>query len=126
MSKMYIIIGDPIPLMRARHVHRRVYDGQSREKLVSGIELQRQHQGPLLHGPLHLDITFYFDIPYSRRKKTFPGHLHYIRPDLSNLLKYIEDVCNKIIIEDDAQIASIACKKLYDKPARTEFKFEKL
>jgi len=126
MTKLYILQGDPIPLMRARFGQRRVYDAQTKEKLMAGIELQKQHTGPLLHGPLHLDVCFYVEIPPSRKRSTFPGSLHYIRPDLSNLLKYIEDVCNSIIIEDDAQIASIVCKKLYDSKARTEFTFEKL
>lgn len=122
----YCIEGNPIPLARGRigHGARRIYDSQRDLKIITGINLQNQHgDQPIYHGPLHLDITFYLKMPkLSMRKSLMVANTyHPHKPDISNLIKWVEDVANTIIYHDDAQIASITSRKIYNENPRTEF-----
>lgn len=127
---MYIIQGKPVPLARPRFTPytNKVYDAQKNEKLVTSIQLQLQHGSiPLLIGPLHMNVTFYMPIPIhgpNGRKKE--GHPHQIKPDLSNLIKWCEDVAVGVILSDDAIIAAVTAKKIYSANPRTEFFFSPL
>ena len=46
---------------------------------------------------------------------------HTAKPDLSNMIKFIEDVCKGIVYNDDEQIVQITAYKRYDLEPRTEF-----
>ena len=123
----YVLQGDPIPLLRARHGLRRTWDSQKQIKLVKGIELRNQHNdNPFLSGPLRLDISFYFAIPKSRKKNTLLGAPFVQVPDLTNLIKFIEDVGSGILYDDDRAIVEIISRKLYDFSPRTEIKITEL
>lgn len=90
------------------------------------MHIVNQHNNqPYLEGPIHLHVTFFMPIPKSKIKKMKPADAHYIVPDLSNLIKWIEDLCSGIIYKDDAIIAEISAEKMYDNNARTEFYFTK-
>lgn len=120
----YIIMGDPVPLARARHGNRRTWDSQKQLKLCIGIELVKQHQNRAFYsGPLHLSVTFYLAMPDrdKRRWDKIAGTPHHHRPDLSNLIKLIEDIATSILYDDDAAIARISAQKRYDYHPRTEF-----
>ncbi len=120
----YIIEGNPMPLARARISGRRVYDAQHEAKLIHAITLSNQHgDRPLYMGPLMLDVTFYLKMPkLSERKIIERNNLyHYYKPDLSNLIKLVEDIANEIIYKDDAQICAITSRKVYHEIPRTEF-----
>lgn len=121
----YIVNGDPIPLLRARFGRRCVYDSQKAIKGRWSIDLERQHEDrPMLSGPLHLDAYFYMPIPNhitKEKKLTYHKRPHVFRPDLSNLIKFLEDCATGIIFRDDSIIASISARKLYDHITRTEF-----
>ena len=126
---IYVIPGDPIPLQRPRHHINRVYDAQKNQKLVIGINLRNQHgDRPLLQGPLLLNAIFYMPVAKTREKQKpqLLGTPHYFKADLSNLLKMLEDCANKILYDDDSQIASIITKKVYGEPARTEFTLKRI
>lgn len=98
------------------------------KKLSPGITLQNQHNSaPFLTGPLHLYVTFYMQIPTSlslKKKQNLNKSPHLIKPDLDNLIKFVNDVCNDILFADDAIVASITARKVYDSKPRTEFYFE--
>ncbi len=118
----YILHGNPVPLARARHGVGRVYDSQKDIKFAYGIALRSQNRsGYLYTGPLGLNITFYLPIPKSREKQSLQGQPHIYTPDLSNLIKLIEDCANGILYKDDCAIAEINAKKCYDNSPRTEF-----
>lgn len=123
-SYFYVIKGNPIPLARARHGNRKTWDSQKQIKLITGLDLEEQHHGlPLLHGPLFLDICFYFSIPESyslRKREKCIGTYHEFKPDLSNLIKFVEDIAMGIIYKDDCIISSVTAKKIYDEEPRTE------
>lgn len=98
----------------------RMWDTQKQIKFQYGMYLRQQHADePFLVGPLHLDIKFYFHIPRTTKKQA--GDLHMYKPDLSNLIKLIEDVGSGILYQDDALIASIVASKHYDLNPRIEF-----
>jgi len=122
---IYIVPGDPIPLMRPRiSYQRKMYDAQQSAKLVYGIHVQNQHnEKPLLDGPLHLDVTFFMNmnnVP-KKLKPLKENTLHYGRPDLDNLIKFVCEIGTSIIYKDDAQVSSISARKIYAYEPRTEF-----
>ena len=132
MQYQYILTGSPVPLARARtsYVLKRCYDAQKQLKMIAGIEIQHQHGNrPLLSGPLSLDVTFYLPLARSmslKRNKQLLGTYHTIRPDTSNLLKFIEDVCQNIVYKEDCIISVITAKKLYSNDPKTIFTIEEL
>lgn len=122
----YIIPGNPIPLARARHGNRRTWDSQKAIKFGWGVQLQNQHcEKKLYQGPLLLDINFFIEIPQTYKKKfdLLCGTYFDKRPDLSNLVKFVEDVATGILYHDDCSISRIITNKFYDdgKGPRTEF-----
>lgn len=126
----YILEGDPTPLFRARPTYQahRMYDSQKNEKLITSITLANQHgDRPQFTGPIWLEVIFYMPVPKTRlrEKKSLFGTYHYVRPDTSNLLKYIEDVALSILYKDDCIIAKITAEKIYGEP-RTEFTLSSL
>ena len=133
----YIIPGDPVPLLRARYAHgQRPWDSQKQIKASTAIQIATQHgERPVYNGPLELNITFFFAIPSIPLKGCKPDRLktivfkrdkmvgqpHIFKPDLSNLIKFIEDIAEKIIYGNDCTIASIVARKVYAYEPRTEF-----
>ena len=120
---VYIIKGDPIALARPRVGGKKVYDAQKHEKLVAGIDLRNQHgKRSFYSGPLHLRVVFYLKLP--RDNHIQEGDPHISKPDLSNLIKFIEDIGTGILYEDDKWISCIEAHKVYGKEPRTEFTIE--
>lgn len=125
VSRKYVLSREPKPLARPRFFEKRVYDSQQSLKLLLGVELGNQHEDlPPFEGILHFDIDFYLPLPMTKstKFKLEKQKYHIYKPDLSNLIKLIEDVCvDTGIIKDDSQIASIYSRKFYGDPSRTEF-----
>lgn len=122
--KIYMIPGDPQPWKRAgiNRNHRVIYDTQGEVKLYLKILMENQRgSDPLITWPIHMFITFYMYA--SAKNKHLIGKPHKYRPDLSNLIKFPEDVCNDVIFYDDSLIATITASKIYDENPRTEFYF---
>lgn len=122
--KVYVLYGNPVAWARPAPARNHMWDTQKQLKFQYGINLKQQHDDePLLDGPLHLEIKFYFHIPRTSHKKVrqLPGDYHIFTPDLSNLIKLIEDVGSGILYKDDALIASMRAAKLYDETPRIEF-----
>lgn len=120
----YVLVGNPVPLARPRFGFRKnVYDAQYVEKANAQAQLIEQHLiSPLFSGPLLLKISFFLAIPKRQPKcRPLSGLFHSFRPDLSNLIKFVEDVSVGILYHDDALIAAIDAQKIYDNNPRTEF-----
>jgi Holliday junction resolvase RusA-like endonuclease len=134
----FTIPGNPIPLARARintkafwdSNKKRMWDPQKELKLVTAITLQNQYEKiDPFSGPVHIDVIFYMPIPQSKSKikqKELDGAYHCSRPDVSNLLKFIEDASQGVLYQDDCIIASVNIKKVYDQQPRTVFTIESL
>lgn len=122
-SKSYIIPGDPVPWKRAgiNWNAKRHYDEQIGLKNSLGFYLKKQHgNAPMFTGPLRMSFIFYFG-----RKKSKKFYHTYI-PDLSNLIKMVEDIGTGILYEDDCLIAEISAVKCYSTYSRTEFTITEL
>jgi Holliday junction resolvase RusA-like endonuclease len=120
-SKVYTIIGKPIPLARPRfsqqHGSVHVFDSQAQEKNGTQIQLKSQYKDPLITCPIHMNIAFFFEAS-SKHKH---GHPVSIKPDLDNLIKWVLDNSNGIIFKDDSLVVSLFASKYYDNYERTEF-----
>lgn len=125
-SVTYVVEGNPVPLKRPRFSGV-VYDPQKADKKSFGWQLKSQQGSTaILTGMLHMTVTFFMELPKkkSHREQLLKQGYHCYRPDLSNLIKFVEDVCvDAGIIEDDALIVEISSKKVYSEQSRTEFYF---
>lgn len=64
--------------------------------------------------PVHIDFTFYFQIPKSKARKTAALSPHAVKPDLSKLIRAVEDaLVSAQILKDDALVCAITAKKVY-------------
>jgi Holliday junction resolvase RusA-like endonuclease len=116
----FVIKGDPIPLARARMGKYSIYDSQKHEKFVASMQLTHQMTGiKKFSGPLEIDVKFYMQIPKAKRNKL--GKPHFYKPDLDNLLKMLNDVCNHIVFNDDCLIYKVSACKVYGYIPSTEF-----
>lgn len=105
--------GPPIPLARPRLHGKGLYDPQFAEKNALQDYTRKNVKKPF-EGALHLDLVFQMPIPmsFSKTKKlNLPAYTK--RPDLSNLVKFIEDALNGVLWHDDAQIISFNARKCY-------------
>lgn len=124
-SRTYVILGNPIPLQRARSNARgRPWDPQRAEKAhwISQLEIQHEDM-PMFMGAVRVDFTFRFNVPQAHQKvasNLIDVH-HIYRPDLSNLVKFAEDCCQGILYRDDCIIAELNAVKIYGEKGCTEF-----
>ncbi len=122
-SYHYNILGKPIPLARPRLTRHGVYDSQKIQKENVAVELKLQHDGqPKWHGPVHLHITFFMlNLGSQKKQKSRELLHHYSRPDLSNLIKFVEDAAQGVLFEDDCIISTITANKLYARAGAEPF-----
>lgn len=122
----YVIVGDPIPLARHRHGNGHTYDSQKDLKWQYGLQLQAQHTTKtFFKGPIHVDFRFFFSVPKTSKTARNKGY-HIYKPDLSNLIKFIEDVATGILYKDDCVISTFSATKKYCHSPRTEFTISEL
>lgn len=119
----YILEGEPTAWARAGLAGRKLYDTQKHLKLVMGITLKNQHDDrPFYTGPLILDITFIMKIPSKAKEPSeWEGTPTRSKPDLSNLIKLVEDTATGILYKDDCLIYKINAERVYGENPRTEF-----
>lgn len=123
---IYTIHGDPIALARAvigGRFKKHLYNSQLNAQLITGITLKNQHGDlPTFDGPLKLQVIYYIQIPPRNGRKKQPLDYHESPPDNSNLVKFLEDVCQKAgIIKNDCRIAWLDSVKVWDYNPRLEF-----
>lgn len=88
------------------------------QKIVAYHARKAMSGFPPLIGPVAMSCHFYYQIPesWAAKKKQQAIELEIYptgRPDLSNLVKSIEDACNGIVYIDDAQICRLEVTKNY-------------
>lgn len=78
------------------------------------------YQGELLRGPIEIEVMFYMVRPKSHMRTSRLGGLRdsapqfpALKPDLSKLVRAIEDAMRGVIFNDDAQVVSIVALKRY-------------
>ena len=128
---MHIVVpGTPLPLQRPRAFKCgnsiRMYNSQKKQMLefssaVEEILPHDFHRFPITQNLL-LDIRFHMPIPKSTsKKKTVEMELrsHCKKPDLTNLVKFVEDSLNGIVWDDDSQISQLKAKKFWSGEPKT-------
>jgi Holliday junction resolvase RusA-like endonuclease len=63
----------------------------------------------LLDGPVRLTLTFQFIRPASAKKRQSPC----VKPDLSKLVRCVEDSLTGIVFRDDALVVDLIARKVY-------------
>jgi len=102
----------------------RAREWKDRVGQVAG-ELMRNR--PLYQGALLLNVTFYRPRPkghYTSKgalTRSAPSHPT-TKPDLTKLIRPLEDALRGIVFKDDAQICETLAMKRYGEPARVEVK----
>lgn len=93
----------------------RVYTPSKSVRFEERVRLCAMEAGVTpLHGPVALMVTFVFPMKGAPRK-TKPRRAAWkpTRPDLSNLVKSVEDGLNSVGYADDAQVVSIHAHKTH-------------
>lgn len=116
------LYGDPIPLKRPRFKRGKsfvmTYDPQAKEKEHYRWQLRGQFRNNPLKMPISLDITFFMKIPKGtssiKSKCMISGQIQHVkRPDVDNLTKWVMDLMNGLVFEDDSQVWHLTAKKIY-------------
>lgn len=115
-----IILSDfpPTAQQRPRVTRQHTYDPSMRDKVEFLKSIMDQLPATPLTEALVLRITFSFARPKSHFKRD--GTLlrmaparHTKKPDVDNLIKFVMDALNGHLYVDDAQVVSVAARKLY-------------
>ena len=89
-----------------REASRNVKDWRAAVSFV----LQDKWRGPVLVGPVAVNITFHMPKPKSARKKDiWPAK----RPDIDKLARAVLDGLTGIAFKDDAQVVDLTVLKIY-------------
>lgn len=129
MKYQYTIPGPPTSLKRPRFGKGFCYDSQKGiKKSLQSLLIREQKAYCFPEGPLYVSMRFYMPIPASWSKKKQAAALgspHDKMPDIDNLVKFILDVGNEVLWEDDRLIFCLDCIKIYDNNPRTEIEIWK-
>jgi len=74
-------------------------------------------------------VLFHMQMPASwsdRKKQLFAGRPHQTKPDISNLLKFVEDVASGVLFHDDSLIVQVHARKIYSIEGGTLFTMREL
>jgi len=127
--------GKPIAKARPRFARCgkfvRTYDPQETEESRFLFEVQKQWARPPMEDPLKVRCSFEMPIPKSTSKKKTWAMIkdeikHTKKPDISNLIKFIEDCLNGVVWKDDSQIIYLAGGKFYSEEAKTIIMIEEV
>lgn len=118
------IAGKPVSWKPPRVTSRGTYSLHTKKKKDIQWDLKSKYAGLVLEGPIRLVCHFYFLPPKSTSdtiaEKMLNNEIYFIKkPDLSNLVKFIEDCCTGILWKDDNQIVCVTAEKHYGKTENT-------
>lgn len=111
------IPGEPVAFARAGKNGTRHYTPAPQRNFMGVIALcAKRAMGamPPMTGPLWLQVRATYQHPASWPQKRKDATLWKTsKPDASNIVKLLEDACNTIVWEDDAQVARAEVDKIY-------------
>ena len=74
-------------------------------------EAQKVMDGPLMEGPLAMEVVFTLPRPKSRPKKyRYPDK----KPDYDKLVRAVGDALTKVVYRDDSQLCHVVVDKRYE------------
>ena len=109
----------------------RPWKAQVADAAAAAMETQGPlFEGALLVGPLSLRITFFLPRPKghigARGVKPSAPPYPAVKPDVSKLVRAVEDALTGVVWRDDAQVVAQFARKLYGEPARCEVYVEQV
>ena len=112
----------------------RLYPDEKTESYEALVRLAFKQAAPgfvPLDGPVALSLIAFCGIPKSASKRKtaamLAGELRPTRkPDLSNVVKVVEDGMNSVVFRDDALIVSIMAEKRYSDRPRLEVEIREI
>ncbi len=126
----YQLLGTAKPLHRPRFSKGKVYNDQIAEMRMHYLSIKAQHgKQPLFNEPIHLDVTFVFQVPQSssaKKKESLINKPYVGKCDIDNLLKMLMDICTGALYTDDRIVTSISAEKIYGEYPKTIFTVTKL
>lgn len=123
-------IGQGRPKFSTINGHAKAYDPEKSRNYKAYVKLlatqaMREQGFTMIEGPCCLDILAFFEVPKSKSKKFKERALMGIerptkKPDLSNIVKGIEDALNGLVYRDDSSLVYLSCTKYYSDIPRVE------
>lgn len=123
-------IGQGRPKFSTINGHAKAYDPEKSRNYKAYVKLlatqaMREQGFTMIDGPCCLDILAFFEVPKSKSKKFKERALMGIerptkKPDLSNIIKGIEDALNGLAYNDDSSIVYLSVAKHYSEVPRVE------
>lgn len=129
------IKGNPIAKKRPRFARIgkfvRTYDPQETEEGRFLFEVQKQWSRPPIEVPIKVRCSFEMPIPKGTSGKKTKAMIleeikHIKKPDISNLIKFVEDCLNGVVWKDDSQIVYLAGGKFYSEEPKTLIMIEEV
>ena len=122
------IMGNPITKLRPRFTKvGRAYDSQKLEKQATRClimqEMAKNRQIRRLRDAISIEMTFHTPVPKSWSKKkamAVLGMPDTRKPDIDNYAKFLLDVMNNLVYDDDSQVTTLWCEKKYSDKPRVE------
>lgn len=115
-----ILPGEPVSQQRPRVFAKGAMDPCWKAKEQHRAYIREKYSPQLEKRPLRVYMHFYYAYPKSMSMKKRPIAQKTTRPDVDNLAKYIMDMANGVLWEDDAQIIDLNCRKIYGDVSQTE------
>lgn len=123
-------IGQGRPKFSTINGHAKAYDPEKSRNYKAYVKLlatqaMREQGFTMIEGPCCLDILAFFEVPKSKSKKFKERALMGLerptkKPDLSNIVKGIEDALNGLAYKDDSSIVCLSVAKCYSEIPRVE------
>ena len=135
MKIQFTIPGTPVAKARPRvtrsghaYTPKKTADYEMRVKICVMQLMAVQRLRPTTEA-VRLTVQAFFPIPASwtkaKKEKALNGDLkHTTKPDLSNIVKAVEDAMNGIVYKDDSQISEIVCVKRYSMSPKVDLTVE--
>ena len=119
---VFTVFGDAAPKGSARafvaggravvtHDNKRTKPWQQCVQAEALLARQRMAVPRVLAGAVEVAVKFYFARPKSVSASRRPHHT--VKPDLDKLARTVLDALTHVLIDDDAQVVSIAARKEY-------------
>ena len=123
-------IGQGRPKFSTINGHARAYDPEKSRNYKAYVRMlatqaMKDSGFTMIEGACVLRIDAYFEVPKSKSKKFREAALNGLerptkKPDLSNIIKGIEDALNGLVYKDDSSIVSLKIQKYYSEFPRVE------
>lgn len=123
-------IGQGRPKFSTINGHAKAYDPEKSRNYKAYVKLlatqaMKDTGFTMIDGPCCLDILAFFEVPKSKSKKFRERALMGLerptkKPDLSNIIKGIEDALNGLAYNDDSSIVCLSVAKCYSEVPRVE------